>query len=61
MMFREQENHISYEKWSELMARDIYFYEDEKPKSLGKLYEMFGDEFDEEEPSSLKLKRNSVF
>ncbi len=60
-MIREQENHISFEKWSELMARDIYFYEDEKPKSLSKLYEMFGDEFDEEAPSSSRPKRNSAF
>ncbi len=60
-MIREQENHISFEKWSELMARDIYFYEDEKPKSLSKLYEMFGDEFDEETPSSSRSKKSSAF
>lgn len=48
-MIRDQENHISYEQWKELTAKDIFFYEDDKPKSLSRLYDLFGDEFDEEE------------
>ncbi len=55
-MIRDQENHISYEKWAELTAKDIFFYEDEKPKSFGRFYDMFGDEFDEEESSSKSKK-----
>lgn len=52
-MLREQENHISYEKWSESMSRDIFFADNEKPKTLSKLYDMYGEDFDEEEsPSS---------
>jgi hypothetical protein len=56
-MIRDQENHINFEKWAELTAKDIFIYEDEKPKSLSKLYDMFGDEFDEEESTRSKSKR----
>ncbi len=59
-MIRDQENHISFEKWAELTARDMFIYDDEKPKSLSRFYDMYGDEFDEEEPSisqSKKVKR----
>jgi len=57
-MIREQENHISYEKWSESMSRDIFFADDEKPKTLSKLYDMYGEDFYEEEsPSSRSKKR----
>jgi len=60
-MIRDQENHISFEKWAELTTKDIFVYEDEKPKSLNKLYDMYGDEFDEEElfHSKSKKERNS--
>lgn len=60
-MIRDQENHISYEKWSELTAKEIFNYEDEKPKSLSRLYDMFGDEFDEEESPRSKSKRSKSF
>jgi len=56
-MIRDQENHISYEKWAELTAKDIFICEDEKPKSLARLYDMFGGEYDEEELSSSKKNR----
>lgn len=55
-MIRNQENHINYEKWAELTAKDIFIYEDEKPRSLVRLYDMFDGDFDEEEPSSSKKK-----
>jgi hypothetical protein len=55
-MIRDQENHISYEKWAELTTKDIFIYEDEKPKSLSKLYYMYGDDFDGEEPPPSKSK-----
>lgn len=61
IMIRDQGNHISFVRWAELMAREIYFYEDEKPKSLVRLYEMFGDEFDEEESPPSKPKGNNTF
>ena len=60
-MIGDQENHISFEKWAELTAKDIFFYEDEKPKSLTKLYDMYGDEFDEEEFPRPKSKRERNF
>jgi hypothetical protein len=53
----DQENHISFEKWAELTTKDIFFYDDEKPKSLSKLYDMFGDEFDDDESSRSKSKK----
>jgi len=56
-MIREQENHITFEKWAELTTKDIFFYEEEKPKSYNKLYDMYGDEFDEEEFSLSKSKK----
>jgi hypothetical protein len=59
-MIREQENHISYEKWTELTAKDIFIYEDEKPKSPARFYDMYGDEFDEEESYSSRSKKSKT-
>lgn len=56
-MIRDLENHISYEKWSELTAKEIFSYEEEKPKSHDKLYYMYGDDFDDEEWSDSKAKK----
>ncbi|OGQ00233.1 MAG: hypothetical protein A2026_14580 [Deltaproteobacteria bacterium RBG_19FT_COMBO_46_12] len=57
-MIRDQENHINYEKWSESMSRDIFFADDEKPKTLSKLYDMYGEDFDEEESPSSRSKKD---
>lgn len=54
---RNQENQISYEKWTELTARDIFIYEDETPKSLSRLYDMFGDDSEMDESSGPKTKK----
>ena len=59
-MIRDQENHINYEKWSESMSRDIFFADDEKPKTLSKLYDMYGDDFEDEELSDSKSKKVNV-
>lgn len=59
-MIRDQENHISYDKWSESMSRDIFFADDEKPKTLSKLYDMYGDDFEDEELSDSKSKKMNV-
>jgi hypothetical protein len=59
-MIRDQENHINYEKWSESMSRDIFFADDEKPKTLSKLYDMYGDDFEDEELSDSKSKKMNV-
>ncbi len=56
-MIKDQENHIDYEKWGELMSKDIFLYEEEKPKSLSKLYDMFGDDYEDEELSGSKSKK----
>lgn len=53
---RNLDHHISFEKWRELTARDIFVNEEEKPKTLAKLYEMFGDDYEEEEAPSLKSR-----
>lgn len=58
-MIGNQENQISYEKWAELTAREI-FYEDEKPKSLSKLYDMFGEDFETEESPGYKVKKRRL-
>jgi len=59
-MIRDQENHISYDKWSELTSKDIFLYEDEKPKSHSRLYDMYGDDFENEELSDSKSKKMNV-
>jgi hypothetical protein len=59
-MIRDQENHINYEKWSELTSKDIFLYEDEKPKSQSRLYYMYGDDFGDEELSDSKSKKMNV-
>lgn len=59
-MIKDQENHISYEQWKELTARDIFIYEDEKPRALSRLYDLFGDEFDEESSRS-KPQKNKIY
>jgi len=59
-MIRDQENHINYEKWSELTSKDIFLYEDEKPKSHSRLYDMYGDDFENEELSDSKSKKMNV-
>lgn len=59
-MIRGQENHISYGKWAESMSRDIFFADDEKPKTLSKLYDMYGDDFEDEELSDSKSKKMNV-
>jgi len=56
-MITDQENHITFEKWTELTTKAIFFYEEEKPKSHNKLYDMYGDESDEEESSHSKSKK----
>jgi len=59
-MLRDQENHISYDKWSELTSKDIFLCEDEKPKFHSKLYDMYGDDFEDEEFSDSKSKKMNV-
>ncbi len=59
-MIMDQENHISYEKWSELTSKDIFLYEEEKPKSHRRLYDMYGDDFEDEELSDSKSKKVNV-
>jgi len=59
-MIRDQENHINYEKWSELRSKDIFLCEDEKPKSHGRLYDMYCDDFDDEELSDSKSRTVNV-
>jgi hypothetical protein len=46
-MLAETEKVISLETWKELMSREFQF-EEEKPRSVNRLYEMYGDDIDEE-------------
>lgn len=56
-MMRDQENTISYEKWAELTAKDIFLYEDEKPKTPRRFHEMFCEDIEDEEFTGPKSKR----
>ncbi|MDI7259076.1 MAG: hypothetical protein QME90_04035 [Thermodesulfobacteriota bacterium] len=56
-MVRDQERVISFDKWKESMSKDIFLLDDDKPKSISRLYDMFGDDFDEEDPSASRSKK----
>jgi len=56
-MSEDDENKISYKKWTELTSEDILLYENEKLKSIMKWYEMFGDEMGEEESENSNSKK----
>lgn len=47
-MLAEQEKVLTLEKWKELVSRDMFLFEEEKPKSVSRLYEMYGEDLDEE-------------
>lgn len=56
-MVRDQEKAISLDKWKELMSKDIFLLDDDKPRSISRIYDMFGDDFDEEESSASRSKK----
>jgi len=56
-MIREQQKTISYEKWAELTSKEIFLYEDDKPKSINRFYDMYGDDFDDEDLMDSNDKR----
>ena len=56
-MVRDQEKAISFDKWKELMSKDIFLLDDDKPRSISRIYDMFGDNFDEEESSASRSKK----
>ncbi len=40
---------MTYEKWAEAMSKEIFIQKEEKANVLNKLYDKFGDDFEEEE------------
>jgi len=56
-MIREQQKTISYEKWAELTSKEIFLYEDDKPKSINRFCDMYGDDFDDEDLMDSNDKR----
>jgi hypothetical protein len=61
-MLREPEDHISYERWSELTSRDVFFFSDEnteKQQVSNKLYEMYGEDINEEDPVPSPSKKDN--
>jgi len=62
MMTRDQGQPISYEQWRELTAKDIFFYyEEDKPKDFSKLYDLFGDEFEEDEHPRSESQKVKIY
>lgn len=62
-MLENEEKYISFEKWKEMMARQTFLYEEEKSRHSDKLFEMYGDDFDEEdqERDKKEVKRKIYF
>lgn len=56
-MLGNEEKYISFEKWTEMMARQTFIFEEEKNRHFDKLFEMYGDEFDEDDSESEKHKK----
>ena len=40
---------MTYEKWTESMSEEIFLQTEERSNVLNKLYDKFGDDFEEEE------------
>lgn len=55
-MLGNEEKYISFEKWTEMMARHTFIFEEEKTRHFDKLFEMYGDDFDEEDQEAEKHK-----
>ncbi len=48
-MLQNRENSITYEKWKEAMSKEIFLQKEERSSVFNKLYDKFGDDFEEEE------------
>jgi hypothetical protein len=48
-MSQRRESLITFEKWKEDMSREIFLLDEERPNILSKLYDIFGDDFEDEE------------
>ena len=48
-MLQNRENSLTYEKWTEAMSKEIFLQKEERSSVLNKLYDKFGDDFEEEE------------
>jgi len=48
-MLKSLENSMTYEKWTESMSKEIFLQTEERASVLNKLYDKFGDDFEEEE------------
>ena len=48
-MLKSLENSMTYEKWTESMSEEIFLQTEERSNVLNKLYDKFGDDFEEEE------------
>lgn len=55
-MLGDKEKYISFEKWTEMMARYTSIFEEEKSRRFDKLFEMYGDDFGEEDQETRKHK-----
>ncbi|MGQ9638200.1 MAG: hypothetical protein ACUVT6_10465 [Thermodesulfobacteriota bacterium] len=48
-MLEREGKYISYEKWTELMSRNTFIFEEEKHKETNRLLDMYSEDIDEEE------------
>jgi len=53
----DKDKFISYEQWTEMMAREIFLLKDEKPKEISRLYEMSYEDYDEDEEMSSRPRK----
>ncbi len=56
-MLGTEKRYISFEKWNEMMSKNTFIFEEEKPKLFDKLFEMYGDDLEEEDEKGKKYKK----
>ncbi len=60
-MVKRGKNSITFEKWKEAMSKEIFLYNEDRNNILKRLYEMFCDDYDEEEPPTPKKNKTKSF
>lgn len=56
-MIKRTKNSITFDKWKEAMSKEIFLYNEDRNNILKRLYEMFCDDYDEEESPTPKKKK----
>jgi len=56
-MLGTEKKYITFEKWKEMMSKNTCIFEEEKPKLFDKLFEMYGEDFEEDDEKGRKYKK----